>query len=107
MTTPSYVGTTQSPAAGGGLLARIGSYFGGGGTPAYGGNGQPSPVMGSPFSGMSPMYAPAPERTNEPQPSTSMMACACTQLESQESTCLIDAEALAAGQIAIVIPRQD
>ena len=102
MATPPYLSAPQSNVAqSGGWLRRIGSYFGGTGTPSYAGNGQPSPSGGGLFR-TPPSYASAPVAAPA-QPRT----CPCTSaVESESMDCPIDPEALAAGQIAIVIPRQ-
>jgi len=98
---PSYNPYANS---GGGWLARLGAIFGGGGgTPAYAGNGQPSAriagsLLGGMFGGNVPPYASA----SCPTPSHPTNSCAH---EVSQTSCPIDPEALAAGQIAIVIPR--
>lgn len=88
--------TSYNPnASNGGWLARLSAIFGGGGTPAYAGGGQPSPGMASGlFGGSAPPYASA----------SSIPTVPCSHEPSQMS-CPIDPQALAAGQIAIVIPR--
>lgn len=100
MATPSYLGPGQ-PAAdnGGGLQGRLASFFGGGGTPQYLGDGQPSLSLGY-LTGLTPAYKPAP-----------VVAAPKEQIEDAEArdlcgSCPIDPDALAAGNIAIVIPRQ-
>jgi len=95
MATPAYEGSGQPPLAnGGGLLGRLGSIFGGE-TPTYSGDGQPSSGVGV-LGRVTPAYAPAPT------PSESIEE----QLASEEqASCPIDPVALAAGHIAIVIPR--
>jgi hypothetical protein len=104
MATPPYQSASQSNVAqSGGLLRRIGSYFSGGGTPSYSGNGQPSPQGGGLFRS-SPSYAPGPVA---PTPPAESRTCPCMcAAEPELMECPIDPEALAAGQIAIVIPRQ-
>src|SRR4051794_17078372 len=99
MPTPSYLGTGQPTADnGGGLFGRFGSFFGGS-TPAYTGDGQPS-SSGSMLRVSTPAYTPAPTV----RPSQDVEA---SELDAQAESCsMIDPEALAAGQIAIVIPRQ-
>ena len=93
MATPTYFGTGQPTAdSGSSWLGRLGSFFGTGGMPQYLGNGQPSSGGGS--LGNTPAYLPAPE----PAPVTSTATDAC-------ESCPIDPGAIAAGQIAIVIPR--
>lgn len=94
MAKPNYQGPGQPLAdAGGGLLGRFGTFFGGG-TPAYSGNGQPS--SNANYLGATPTYAAAPLLPP--------MTCESNVAISQNE-CPIDPNALAAGQIAIVIPR--
>jgi len=102
MTTPTYLGAAQPRTGNGdGLLSRLGSYFGRGGTPAYAGTGQPAPVSaGGLLRGAGPAYAVAPLKE---QRAEGHQADACGP--SDASACPIDPEALAAGHIAIVIPR--
>jgi hypothetical protein len=93
--TPVYKGSGQPPAdSGGGLFGNLGALFGSQ-APAYKGAGQPSVSGSSFFGGGSPAYASAPSA-----PSANV---AMTPIDP--STCPIDPAALAAGQIAIVIPR--
>ena len=103
----SYFGPSQpSAGSGAGLLGRLGAYFGSSGTPAYGGVGQPTPLTGA-FGGATPAYAAPPPRESQVPSQAIACTCACMQQEKQEEpACPIDPEALAAGQIAIVIPRQ-
>ncbi len=102
MTTPPYLGASQPGANPSDLLGRLGSYFGGG-TPAYAGPAQLSPASTRAPHNSTPIYAPPP--TQEPLPATACM-CTAVPVETERSGCPIDPEALAAGQIAIVIPRQ-
>jgi hypothetical protein len=98
MATPTYQGSGHPPAGNsGGWLGNVGSYFGVG-TPSYGGNGQPSSAGSGLFGGGQPAYKPAPAAA----PSSTDDACDAPETVA----CPIDAEALASGQIAIVIPRQ-
>ena len=91
MPTPSYLGARQPAADGSGsLLDRIGSLFGGVGTPSYSGVGQPT-TNGGYLAASAPAAGPAPM-----DDSSSGGTC---------DDCPIDSDALAAGQIAIVIPR--
>ncbi|MEJ7598487.1 MAG: hypothetical protein WKG01_11305 [Kofleriaceae bacterium] len=84
--------------SGGGWLARIVAIFGGGGTPVYAGGGQPSPgMLGGLFGGGSSPYGSARSQAPAELPR-------CSSEASMPLTC-IDPEAMAAGQIAIVIPR--
>lgn len=102
MATPTYLGAAQPNAGNGdGLIARIGSYFGNGGTPAYAGKGQPSPAAGALLRRATPAYAAAPVK--EQLADCTVAAQAAEALDA--SACPIDPEALASGHIAIVIPR--
>ncbi|HWO21283.1 MAG TPA: hypothetical protein VNO30_21095 [Kofleriaceae bacterium] len=108
MANRTYLGTSQSIASNDrGVLDRIGAYFRSGGTPAYIGGGQPPPTAGvsffggmSFFGGTTPAYRPPPFVPAEPPPT-----CAPPGPEAAPTACPIDPAALAAGQIAIVIPR--
>ena len=103
MATPNYLGAAQAqPSNGSGLLGRLGSYFGGGGTPAYRGAGQPVPAnTGGLLRPSAPAYAVAPLKEQIAEDNAADDAA-----ESEASAaCPIDAEALASGHIAIVIPR--
>ena len=103
MATPNYLGVAQPITSDGlGLLARIGSYFGNAGTPAYAGTGQPAPAAGGLLRPMTPAYAVAPVKEQTADDCTAAPAVA----QSEATACPIDPEALAAGHIAIVIPRE-
>jgi len=105
MATPPYQSAPQSNVAqSGGWLRRIGSYFSGGGTPSYSGNGQPSPQGGGLFRS-SPSYVSGPVAAPTLPAESRTCRCMCAP-EPELMECPIDPEALAAGQIAIVIPRQ-
>lgn len=117
MTTPSYNGTGQPVADNGASwLGRLGSVFGAS-TPTYAGAGQPAIASRGVFGSTTPIYAVAPAAASASQSVVSQQApvtasrgdCGC-ELENDESeqalmACPIDAEALASGHIAIVIPR--
>ena len=93
MGTPTYSGKGQPiPESGSGWLGRL---LGGENAPSYAGDGQPSSSGGGFFGGSTPAYAPAPSSisTNGGCQTGAPVACP------------IDADALAAGQIAIVVPR--
>jgi hypothetical protein len=86
MTTPAYQGANQPPAdSGGNLLGRVGSFFG----------------------ATTPMYASAPAvKTPDPAATAQKDASTVTPCTySFDPSCPIDPAAIAAGQIAIVIPR--
>lgn len=99
MATPPYQGQGQ-PAAdyGGSWVGRFVSFFGGG-TPRYSGTGQPAPSGNGYPGGSSVPYKPAP--TDQPNDGSNPPPC-----EAEAMTCPIDPEAIAAGHIAIVIPRE-
>src|SRR5688500_2905136 len=103
MATPNYLGAAQPlPSNGQGLFDRIGSYFGNGGTPAYRGVGQPVTVIGGGLlRPMPPVYPAAPVKGRVAEECGAAHAAA----QSEAPACPIDPEALAAGRIAIVIPR--
>ena len=93
MGTPTYQGAGQpSPDSGVGWLGQLGSFLGGGATPAYAGDGQPSSSGAGFFGSSTPAYGSA--LSSQP-PST----------QADLAACPIDTDALAAGQIAIVVPR--
>jgi len=103
VTTPTYLGAATPHAGNGdGLLSRLGSYFGGGGTPVYAGKGQPAPVItGGLLQRTGPAYVAAPVKELALDVEAAKAVAAC----DASATCPIDPEALAAGHIAIVIPR--
>lgn len=118
MATPAYQGANQPPADNGGSwFGRLGSFFGGGGTPSYAGLGQPNGSVGA--LGSAPAYAPAPVVTppkdaqasqpgqavqTDPMGTNAALAPRACPLDPV--CCPIDPAAIAAGQIAIVIPRE-
>ena len=109
MATPSYLSASQA-AGSGGLLGRLGSYFGGG-TPAYVGDGQPSSIAsGGLLRGdATPAYKLAPVAATPETPVYEAAEDAAPMVSADEveaMTCPIDPEALAEGRIAIVIPRR-
>ena len=106
MPTPSYQGSNQPTADGGGSwFGRLGSFFGGGGTPTYAGIGQPTGIVGA-LGGGAPAYAPAPVVTPPKDTPAIIAAQAPMCCPIDPMGCPIDPAALAAGQIAIVIPRE-
>jgi hypothetical protein len=92
--TPTYKGSGQPPADSGGVLGTFGSFFGSQ-TPAYRSVGQSTPAGSSGSGSNTPAYAVAPTAVRR-----SVMC------PIDPSGCPIDPAALAAGQIAIVVPRQ-
>ena len=107
MATPAYQGPGQPAADGGGSwLGRLGSILGGK-TPAYAGAGQPVANVGG-FGSGTPVYSPAPVASSkdaQPDPKGTIAAPAVMRCPIDPSGCPVDPAALAAGQIAIVIPR--
>lgn len=101
MATPVYQGLGQPQAStASGFLGRLGSFFGGAGTPQYLGSGQPSLGNGSLLGSVTTAYKPAPvvePQLNDANNEAPADACA---------SCPIDPAAIAAGSIAIVIPRE-
>lgn len=102
MRTPTYLGTGQPIVdSGGSWFGRLGMLFGGSSTPNYAGKGQPVSSAASMLSVATPAYAVAADaKPAELDPSTAVAE------EQAVMSCPIDPEALAAGSIAIVIPRQ-
>jgi len=117
-TTPSYDQMIASQlAANGGWLGRFGNFFGGGSTPAYVGDGQPSAgSAGGLLNVSTPAYRPAPVvKPKETAPTeTSTEQSAPIEATSPEQLhmahavygCPIDPDPFGSGPIAIVIPRQ-
>lgn len=102
MATPSYLGAGQQLSAiNQGWLVRLGSFLGGSGTPLYVGAGQPAPSLGGFMRGPTPVYAAAPVKEQIAE----VASTGCSAEVAEASACPIDPAALAAGQIAIVIPR--
>jgi hypothetical protein len=104
--TPAYQGPGLPVARNGnGWLGRFGYFFGGGGTPQYLGDGQPSSGSAGAFlGGSTPVYMTAPVAkppTEQSQEGTSMdpaMAQAMTG-------CPVDPDPFGSGPIAIIVPR--
>ena len=102
MGTPTYGGKGQPvPESGSGWLGRLGAFLGGENAPSYAGDGQPSSSGGGFFGGSTPAYAPPPSSI---APNSGCQAGAQADPQALVA-CPIDADALAAGQIAIVVPR--
>ena len=107
--TPPYQGPGNSIAGNGiGWLGRFGHFFGGGGTPVYFGDGQPSSgSAGRFFGGGTPAYQPAPV-AKPPTENTSTVNTP-TDLQSLAQAmagCPVDPDPFGSGPIAIIIPRQ-
>ena len=101
MSTPSYLGAGQPSGNAPGLLGRLGSYFGNGGTPAYATVAPAAVATGGLPNGGATASKPAPvAATPESTPEVSTYE-ECEALMG----CPIDPQALAEGRIAIVIPR--
>src|SRR5690242_20277469 len=73
---PSYKGQCQ-PVSSSGWLGGLGSWFGGVSTPAYAGQGQPSPGTSGYLAGSAPAYKPAPIKPS-PAPTPAAPAAAST-----------------------------
>ena len=112
MTTPAYQGANQPPADNGGsLFGRLGSFFGGGGTPRYAGLGQPNGSIGAlggalAYAAAPVVNAPKDAQVVQTDPKGTSAALAQRACPIDPMCCPIDPAALAAGQIAIVIPRE-
>ena len=59
MSQPTYKGQAQQTSTSGGLFARLGAMVGGGGTPRYRGDGQPSPRSGGFLGPVTPVRLPS------------------------------------------------
>src|SRR5690349_944560 len=94
--TPAYQGPGNPIAGNGdGLLGRFGRFFGGGGTPAYFGDGQPSSMSKGGFFGSStPAYQPAPV-ISQPTENAS----------TQNASYPVEPEPFGSGPITIIVPR--
>jgi hypothetical protein len=102
MSTPTYKGQAQaSVATRGGLLARLGAMFGGAGTPRYRGDGQPSPGSGGFFGIATPAY----KVTEAAQAADGAQAQAGEAAQIERPLIVVDPDALAAGKIAVIVPR--
>src|SRR5262245_2135410 len=109
--TPAYQGPGNPVARNGnGWLGRVGLFFGGGGTPLYFGDGQPSSgSTGTFFGAATPVYKPAPivrpptENTSN-ENASSIPAQAMAQVMA---ACPVDADQFAPGSIALLIPCTD
>ena len=110
--TPAYHQVSGQPPVGisdGGWLGRLGALLGGGGTPAYLGEGQPTPGTAGSFLGTTPAYKPAPIVTPTEHAATvdgSMAHAPIEQGPAQVIACPVDPDPFGSGVIAIVIPRQ-
>ena len=100
MATPSYKGQCQ-PVVSSGWLGGLGAWFGGVSTPAYAGQGQPSPGTSGYLAGTAPAYKPAPSK---PSPA-SMPAAPAGGPSGAAVVPPEDPSAMGYGPIAIVIPR--
>ena len=114
--TPSYHQVASQLAANGGWLGRFRNFFGGGATPAYLGEGQPSSGSAGGFlGGGTPAYRPAPvvkpKEDSNASTSTESKPIEKTSTEQQAMAqavyaCPVDPDPFGSGPIAIVIPRQ-
>ena len=114
--TPTYHQVASQPPAdsGSGWLGRLGALLGGGGTPAYLGDGQPPPNAAGGFLGTTPAYKPAPVATPTEHAATENGSTAHAPIEQSPEqmgaaqavfACPVDPDPFGAGPIAIVIPR--
>lgn len=98
MSNSTYKGVGQAVTGNGaGLLARLGSIFGGL-TPTYRGDGQPSAAAGGFFGAVTPRY----KDSSKEAPSDAAAPCGDAQAPR---IVVVDGGELAAGKIAIVVPR--
>src|SRR5688572_20987057 len=118
-TTPSYHQVASQLAANGGWLGRFGNFFGGGSTPAYLGDGQPSPgsaggvlSVGTPAYRLAPVVKPK-ESTPTENTSSEKAQSEMTSMPEQQAMAqavyacpAFDPDPFGSGPIAIVIPRQ-
>ena len=106
--TPAYQGSSNPNAGNGnGWLGRFGNFFGGGGTPVYFGDGQPSSASGSFLGGATPAYKSAPPAKPSMETSPYENASSEQQAMAQAMTaCPVDPDPFGSGPIAIIIPRQ-
>jgi len=97
MSNPTYKGAGQLVNGnGGGLLRRLGSVFGGAGTPAYRGDGQPSPGAGGFFGAVTPRYKDSSKALATGEGLTDAVS------QSEPTIIPIDRDELAAGKIAVI-----
>ena len=101
MATPPYLGAAQPLSNNGDWFARLGSFFGGTVTPMY---AAAPPAPAAPVT--VPVAAPATPLADSTAVVVPMQMCACMYSALQQAACPIDLDAIAAGQIAIVIPRK-
>ena len=117
--TPSYHQVASQLASNGGWLGRFGNFFGGGSTPAYLGEGQPSAGSAGGFlGGGTPAYRLAPVvKPKEVTPTESTSTEAKAPIEKTSTTehpvmaqamyaCPIDPDPFGSGPITIIVPRQ-
>ncbi|MGE0401698.1 MAG: hypothetical protein AB7T06_33660 [Kofleriaceae bacterium] len=97
MATPPYIGAAQQPSLNGDWFSRLGSFFGGTVTPMY------APAPPAPAA---PVSVPSTAVADSAAVVVPMQMCACMYAALQQAACPIDLDAIAAGQIAIVIPRK-
>ena len=106
--TPAYQGPSTPNGNGNGWLGRFGNFLGGGGTPQYLGDGQPSSAsMGTFFGGSTPAYNPAPVAKTPTENASTESASTEQQAMAQAVTgCPVDPDPFGSGPIAIIVPRQ-
>ena len=116
--TPSYHQVASQLAANGGWLGRFGNFFGGGSTPAYLGEGQPSAGNAGGFLGggtpayrLAPVVKPAevaPGRSPSTEQHAPIEQSATEQTDMAQAVygCPVDPDPFGSGPIAIIVPRQ-
>src|SRR5690348_534516 len=105
--TPAYQGPGNAGAGNGnGWLGRFGNFLGGGGTPQYLGDGQPSAGSSGTFIGGSmPAYKPVPVAQPSTGNASSENASTEQQAMAQAMTgCPVDPDPFGSGPIAIIVP---
>lgn len=117
--TPSYHQVASQLAANGGWLGRFGNFFGGGSTPAYLGEGQPSAgtaggilSVGTPAYRLPPVVKPkesaqtvSTSSENAPSEKTSMPEQQA-MAQAVYACPALDPDPFGSGPIAIIVPRQ-
>ena len=106
--TPAYQGPgNPNGRNGNGWLGRFGHFFGGGGTPQYFGDGQPSSgSRGSFLGGMTPAYQPASVAKPTENTATENAPTDAQAMAQAMAGCPVDPDPFGSGPIAIIVPRQ-
>lgn len=105
--TPAYQGPGNPLARNGnGWLGRFGHFFGGGGTPQYLGDGQPSSGSKGTFFGAStPAYKPSPIAEPPTENTSNENASSEAAMAQVMTACPVGPELFTSGRIAIIVPR--